>query len=150
MRGVRRRIGLASAVGAALVAVTVMGGCATYHQSPGRPIEERPRPPQPPAEPPAVANTAPATDSAAPAPPPSMTPSGEENVRTLVARDTSAVAKVLARCSGKSLLAEQESTDDATLQLLAQTRAALARGDLAHARSLARNARQLVTSLDCQ
>jgi type V secretory pathway adhesin AidA len=135
-------------VGAALVALTVLGGCATYHQSPGRPIEERPRPPQPPAEPPAAANTTP--DSAAPAPPPSMTPSGEENVRTLVARDTTAVAKVLARCNGKTLMAEQESTYDATLQLLAQTRAALARGDLAHARSLARNARQLVTSLDCQ
>ena len=147
MRSDRRRIGLAAAT-FALVAMTMLGGCATYHPSPGRPIEERPRPPQPPAEPPAVANSTPASDSA-PAPP-QMTPSGEENLRTLVARDTSAVAKVLAHCSGKSLMPEQESTYDATLQLLAQTRAALARGDLAHARSLARNARQLVTSLDCQ
>ncbi len=148
MRPDRRRIGRVTAWSAVLVAMAVLGGCAVYHPQPGRPIEERPRPPQPPAEPPAVTNSTPASDSA-PTAPPQMTPSGEENVRTLVARDTTAVAKALARCNGKSLLPEQESTYDATLQLMAQTRAALARGDLAHARSLARNARQLVTSLDC-
>ena len=147
----RRRIGLVCACALALAAPAALGGCAAHREPPGRPIEERPRPPQPPAEPPIAQNPPAApTDSAPPPPPAQMTPSGEESVRALVARDTTAVSKALARCTEKNLNPEQESTYGATLDLLAQVRAALARGDIARARSIARNARQLATSLDCQ
>jgi len=81
--------------------------------------------------------------------PHSATPSGEDQLRALAARDTLAATKALARCAGKTLMAEQESTVDAAMKLLTDTRQALARGDVARARSLARNARQLTTSLDC-
>jgi len=150
MRRNRRRIGVVQACALALAALTALGGCAAHREPPGRPIEERPRPPQPPAEPPIAQNPPAAPSDSAPPPPPQMTPSGEESVRALVARDTTAVSKALARCSEKNLNPEQESTYGATLDLLAQVRAALARGDFARARSIARNARQLATSLDCQ
>ncbi len=125
--------------------VGALMGCAGHREPVGVPIEERARPPQPPAEP------APApADTMAPVPPPRpMTPSGEESLRGIVVRDTSAVSRALKRCAGKNLLPEQESTFIATQKLLDQTREALQRGDVAHARSLARNARQLVSSLDC-
>lgn len=128
----------------ALPLAAAIQGCAAHQVRPGRPIEEIPRPPQPPAEPPAAADTVP------PVPPPlTMTPSGEGSMRSLVLRDTVAVSKALKRCAGKHMLPEMESTYDATAKLLAQTREALLSGDVARARSLARNARQLVTSLDC-
>jgi hypothetical protein len=77
------------------------------------------------------------------------TPSGEESLRSLAVRDTLAASKALAHCTGKNLSPEQESTYDATMNLLSATREALLRGDVTRARSLARNARQLVTSLEC-
>jgi hypothetical protein len=127
----------------ALPLAAALAGCAAHHEQPGRPIEEIPRP-APPVTTPASADTVP------PIPPPRpMTPSGEESMRALVLRDTSAVSKALKHCAGKALLPEMESTYGATAKLLAQTREALARGDVARARSLARNARQLVTSLEC-
>ena len=120
-------------------------GCAVHHVQAGRPIEEIPRPPQPAAQPRAAA-----ADTVPPVPPPrTMTPSGEGSMRGIVLRDTVAVSKALKRCTGKTMLPEMESTYDATAKLLAQAREALLRGDVARARSLARNARQLVTSLDC-
>lgn len=121
-----------------------LASCAIHREPAGVPIDQRPRPPQPPAAPPATA------DTLAPVPPPRpMTPSGEVSMRGIVVRDTAAVSKALKRCGGKNLLPEQESTFIATQKLLDQTREALARGDVARARSLARNARQLVSSLDC-
>jgi len=130
-----------------LVAVTVLAlsGCAAHREAPGVPIDQRARPAQPAPEP-----THAPTDTVVPVPPPRpMTPSGEESMRSIVVRDTVAVSKALKRCDGKSMLPEMESTFIATQKLLAQTREALVRGDVARARSLARNARQLVGSLDC-
>ena len=128
----------------ALPLAAALAGCAAHHVQPGRPIESIPRPAQPVTPSPAAADTVP------PVPPPrQMTPSGEGSMRTIVLRDTAAVSKALKHCAGKTLLPEMESTYDATAKLLAQTREALLRGDVARARSLARNARQLVTSLDC-
>lgn len=122
--------------------VATLAGCAARHEAPGVPIDQRARPPQPAA--------APAAADTVPVPPPrAMTPSGEENTRGIVVRDTAVVSKALKHCAGRTLLPEMESTYGATASLLAQTREALARGDLARARSLARNARQLATSLDC-
>ena len=140
----RRRSGLRALVRLALLA-GVLTGCAAHHTSPGVPIDQRPTPPQP-AHP---SEQAVPPDSIPVPPPRTMTPSGEENVRALAVRDTVAVSKALKRCAGKSLLPEQESTYDATAKLLADTRTALLRGDVTRARSLARNARQLVSSLDC-
>jgi hypothetical protein len=135
----------APALVCALPLVGLLTGCAGHREPVGVPIDERARPPQPHVEPaPASADTVP------PVPPPRpMTPSGEESMRGIVVRDTSAVSRALKRCAGKTLLPEQESTFIATQKLLAQTREALQRGDVARARSLARNARQLVSSLDC-
>jgi hypothetical protein len=128
----------------ALSLTATLAGCAAHREPPGVPIEERPRPPQPPAQP------TPAPPESIPVPPPrQMTPSGEENVRALAVRDTAIVSKALKRCAGKTMLPEMESTYGATAKLLDQARDALLRGDVTRARSLARNARQLVTSLDC-
>lgn len=134
----RALIGLAILAGA-------LAGCAAHHPAPGVPIEQRPTPPQP-----AHLPEQPVPSDSIPVPPPrTITPSGEENVRALAVRDTVAVSKALKRCGGKTLLPEQESTYDATVQLLSEARDALLRGDVTRARSLARNARQLVSSLDC-
>lgn len=131
---------LAFALVCTLPLVGTLAGCAGHREPPGVPIDQRARPPQPPAS----------ADTVPPVPPPRpMTPSGEESMRGIVVRDTAAVSKALMRCAGKTLLPEMESTFIATQKLLAQTREALQRGDVARARSLARNARQLVTSLDC-
>lgn len=66
-----------------------------------------------------------------------------------MASDTLAATAALRRCARHQLLPEQESTIDATLRLLEQTRAALGQGDHARAASLAREARQLAASLGC-
>ena len=127
-----------------LLAVALAGCSATHRESPGKPIDQRPTPPQP------AQTEQPVPRDSIPVPPPrTMTPSGEDNVRALAVRDTVAVSKALKRCAGKNLLPEQETTYDATQKLLDDTRAALLRGDVTRARSLARNARQLVSSLDC-
>jgi len=67
-----------------------------------------------------------------------------------VVADTTAARKALDRCAGKKLLAEQESTAESTEQLLASTRRALAAGDLSRAESLARQAKQLASSIGCR
>jgi hypothetical protein len=59
------------------------------------------------------------------------------------------VKAAVARCARHRLLPEQESTIDATLRLLGEARLAIADGDMARAASLAREARQLSTSLGC-
>lgn len=139
------RLGAVALV-SALLLVGALAGCSAHREPVGVPIDERARPPQPPA---ATPPPAPA-DTLAPVPPPRpMTPSGEESLRSIAVKDTAAVSKALKRCEGQNLLPEQESTFIATQKLLAQTREALARGDVARARSLARNAKQLVSSLEC-
>ena len=149
-RALRSPLGIAAA--AVLIA---LAGCAHHQTAPGVPIEERPSPPQPgpdstSATPPGQPGQFTPPDTTTQAPPPHvMTPSAEESMRALVVRDTTTVSAALKRCAGQSMLPEQQTTWDAAMDLLAQVREALARGDLAQARSLARNAKQLVASLDC-
>ena len=50
------------------------------------------------------------------------------------------IGQRITRCARVHLLPEQESTIDSANQLLAEVRAALAQGDVAHAATLARNA----------
>lgn len=140
----RTRSGLLGPALIVLLAGALAGCAATHHESPGKPIDQRPTPPQP-----AQTEQSVPRDSIPVPPPRTMTSSGEDNVRALAVRDTVAVSKALKRCAGKNLLPEQETTYDATQKLLDDTRAALLRGDVTRARSLARNARQLVSSLDC-
>ena len=64
--------------------------------------------------------------------------------------DTLAAHAVLERCGRRRLLPDQESTVDSARQLLAAARAAAIRGETPRAESLARQARQLTSSLDCR
>ena len=134
---------------AAGVLLLVLGtGCArmtaTRREPVGVPVESRPTPPQPP-------ENAPAPDSLVPpTPPPDTTTHARAVVQSRLAADTTAAVAAARRCEGRRLFPEQESTYDSVLELLNQTRAALARGDMTRAESFARQARQLATSLNCR
>ena len=131
------------------VLLLVLGtGCArltaTGREPVGVPVESRPTPPQPP-------ENATAPDSLVPpTPPPDTTTHARAVVQSRLAADTTAAVAAARRCEGRRLFPEQESTYDSVLELLNQTRAALARGDMARAESFARQARQLATSLNCR
>jgi hypothetical protein len=110
------------------------------------------KPARPASAPPPASPAAPAPRAAVPdttpyrlAPPAPRAPS---TWRRTVA-DTLAARRALRRCEGKKLLPEQESTYEATALLLLQAREALQRKDAAEARSLARRARLLSSSLTC-
>jgi hypothetical protein len=147
----RARFAVALLAGAALAALgNVLSGCAATHtESPGVPIDQRPSPHPQAGTPQSPAPTATGTDSTPVPVPHEATPSGEESLRSLAVRDTLAASQALARCTGRNLTPEQETTYDATLKLIADARDALVRGDVTRARSVARNARQLVSSLEC-
>ena len=66
-----------------------------------------------------------------------------------IVADTTATGAAVRKCGRRTLLPDQESVMETTLSLLAQTRTAMARGELWRAESLARKARQLSASLDC-
>lgn len=126
---------LALALGVTLA--LALPGCALLRREPKAvSIDARPTP-------------APA-DSAKPIVRSVATPESRTSLRTRVVRDTTAAGARMRRCAGKKLLPEQESTWDATARLVADARVALLRGDLPRAASLARNARQLSTSLVCR
>lgn len=137
------RSGERSVLALALCCALALAGCAVLHprprpEPPHVPIESRPTPP-PPAD----------TVRAAPQPsPPAALP--RPTLLELAVADTSAAGAMLRRCAGRRLLPEQESTWDATASLLVQARAALLRGDVARGRSLARDAKQLASSLACR
>ena len=135
-------------VGAGLLVLLLGTGCAretaTRGEPIGVPIESRPTPPQP-------AEDASPTDSLVPVPaPPDTTKHAPVVVQSRLVADTTAAGVAARRCAGRRLFPEQESTYDSVLELLNQTRAALARGDVARAESYARQARQLATSLNCR
>ena len=67
-----------------------------------------------------------------------------------LAADTTAARAALKRCAGRKLLPDQEGVFDATTSALIDVRAAFASGNLARAESLARQAKQLSTSLTCR
>ena len=91
-----------------------------------------------------------AADSARAVVKPATTAPRRESLLAQTVRDTIAAGQRLRRCAGRRLLPDQESLWDSTARLLSETRAALAAGDVARARSLARDARQLSSSLICR
>src|SRR5207244_4648204 len=106
----------------------------------GVPAESRPTPPQPP-------ENAPAPDSLVPpTPPPDTTTHARAVVQSRLAADTTAAVAAARRCEGRRLFPEQESTYDSVLELLNQTRAALARGDMAPAETVGPQAPPLATA----
>jgi hypothetical protein len=121
--------------------VLALGGCAIFHsghsREPGRvSIDSRPSPL--------------AADSARAVVRPATTAPRRESLIAQTVRDTVATGQRLRRCAGRRLLPDQESLWDSTARLLSETRAALVAGDIARARSLARDARQLSSSLICR
>lgn len=78
-----------------------------------------------------------------------MTPEDRQKATARVVADTTAAGQAMRKCSGKTLLPDQESVYDTVRSLLGQTTAALASGELWRAESLARKARQLASSLSC-
>jgi len=129
-----------SLVAAVLSAALVLPGCA--HKRPPEPARVVTVEPEPARR--DTARPREAVRRAAPEPAPALSPAA------LAARDTAAASRVLRRCAGHKLLPEQENTRDATLDMIAQARTALLRGDGTRARSLARTARQLAESLSCR
>lgn len=67
-----------------------------------------------------------------------------------LAADTTAARATLNRCAGRKLLPDQEGVFEATTRALMDVRATFASGNLARAESLARQAKQLSTSLTCR
>ncbi len=67
-----------------------------------------------------------------------------------LAADTTAARAALNRCAGRKLLPDQEGVFEATTRALLDVRAARASGNLARAESLARQAKQLASSLTCR
>jgi hypothetical protein len=137
----------ARALVAAALAISLVS-CAHRPRQLGVPIEQRPTPRQP------------SASDTARAPAPSPTAGGgslgtamgaaerEQSVRRIVA-DTTAASAAVRKCAGKTLLPDQESVFETTRGYLIQARAALKRGELWEAESLARKARQLALSLEC-
>jgi hypothetical protein len=82
---------------------------------------------------------------------PVETMSPDERQRSLgrTVADTTSAGQALRKCGARALQPDQDATADAVRNLLAQTRAALASGELWRAESLARKARQLASSLNC-
>ena len=141
-RPVGRRSGrfvVAVAALAVLVGSGALEGCATTRKREPRPvpIERRPTPPP--------ASAYPRDGASQP-----LDPARRQTLLREAVRDSASAGARLRRCAGRRLLPDQESIWDAAAGLLAQPRAALLRGDVSRARSLARNARQLVTSLRCR
>ncbi len=127
-----------------LAALAGLSGCA-WHGARRTPVNIEARPT------PALADTA-RRPSAPPAPAPAAKSSPTQPVESpavLAARDTAAAGAMLRRCAGRRPLPDQENTWDAVSDLLVQVRRALLAGDDDRARSLARDARQLATSLYC-
>jgi hypothetical protein len=114
------------------VAVLVLSGCAAHRTSRARAVS-------------IDARRTPVADTTHM----SARPVTREWLLQQAVRDTVAAGARLRRCAGRKLLPEQESLWDSTARLLVEARVALERGDATRARSLARDARQLSTSLDC-
>ena len=122
---------------------TVLPDTADTRRPLGLPAKPKPRP----------ASKPPASDSAevVPVAPVEgvMTPEDRQKATARVVADTTAAGLAMRKCTGKSLLPDQESVFDTVRSLLGQTTAALASGELWRAESLARKARQLASSLSC-
>ena len=138
----------------AAVLILSLGGCARASHRAHRPvsIDARPSPPQPPPEPASRSGAhPPATAPASTLPAhPALAAVTPVPAHSRMVSDTLAAHAVLERCGRRRLLPDQESIVDSARQLLAETRAAAMRGDATRAESLARQVRQLTSSLDCR
>lgn len=136
----------------------VLGGCGV--------VAIRDRPPLPPNPPPRTrpvagrpahrpvqiaARPAPALPESARAVPRRLqyTRHARATLAQQLARDTLVASAAVHRCRG-ALMPDEESTRDAVTTMLTNAHLALRRGDLAHALSYARDARQLSTALRCR
>lgn len=130
----------------ALCLCTLATACA--HQPPKRRvgvnIESRPTP-----APPDSASLARGGTGARPRPVVMSDQTRRATISSLAA-DTTAARAALRRCAGRKLLPDQEGVFDATTKVLMDVRAMFATGNLARAESLARQAKQLSTSLTCR
>lgn len=122
--------------------VMLAAGCATAGK--GVPIEKRPTPPQPNETQSRGGETPPAR------PPAELSAEQRASRLSVVASDTMVARAAVIRCAGRKLLPDQEGVYEATVQLLIETRTAIAREDLQRAESLARRARQMSVSLTCR
>lgn len=122
------------------IAVAIVAGCGPHRGATGVPIDSRPTPPQP-----GLNDT---TVTVRTTTPPSSNGSTDP-ARAAVVADTTAARAALKRCAGRKLLAEQESSVDATTRLLMDANAALLEGDVPRAASLARQAASLARSIGC-
>ena len=137
MRHSTRRLSAAVTPACILILMGCAGGPA-HHV--GVPIDSRPTPQQPDSS---------GVVHAEPAKPPGMTSQTLHSAEAHINADTTATQAVLARCVGRKLLPDEEGIVDSANQLLADVRAAITASDLVRAQSLARQARQLTTSLHC-
>ena len=134
-------------LGAWILAVwlAAVAGCAAHSR--GVPVDARPSPAAPPG---AAGRPDAATDEKRPGQP--ATPSATDPrlaLRERVVADTTAARATASRCIRTALLPEQEASVEALRDLLRRARVALLGEDLERAESLARQARQIASSLDC-
>lgn len=117
----------------ALAACLLLAGCGPRNWKGSVPAESRPTPPQP--------------GEAAE----EVKPAAGDSVALLarIVADTTWTGKKVRRCLAQDLLPDAETTVEAALQLMRQTRGELTAGELPKAASSARRARQLAESLRC-
>jgi hypothetical protein len=123
-----------------LALILGLAGCATTR---GVPVDARPTP---------AATTPRAGTPAAARPGQPSEPSATDTrdaLRTRVVADTTAARRTATRCLRATLLPEQEASLESLRELLRRARVALLGQDLARAESLARQARQMASALDC-
>lgn len=129
-----------AALAATFLALGIATSCAPAKRRVGVPIDARPTPPAT-----AAAETTRTAGSTAP-----MTTRTVTTTRQRIASESAAARTALDRCKGRNLLPDQQGVVDSATALLAQSRQALAAGDLRSAESRARQARQLTASLRCR
>jgi hypothetical protein len=125
------------------LALLLIAGCAAPHHRAGVPIDSRPTPPVPDTTRAQTGTPQYGTED-------TWSKSTKSTVESRIEADTTAARNALTRCTGKKLLAEQEATAESTERLLADVRRALGAADLSRAESLARQAKQLASSIGCR
>ncbi len=140
VRAGRRPLRLAVAT---LLVMPLLSGCAMFGGSreAGVPIEKRPTPKQP-----AKADTVAVERIVVE---PVVKADERELLMQKVIADTTEAGAAVRRCRGRTLLPEQESTIESTLNFLREARAALELGEISRAEQSARKAKALASSLRC-
>lgn len=125
------------------VALVVLPGCAIFggSRTTGVPIDKRPTPQQPAANDTAMIERIQVE--------PVVKADERAQLMQRIVADTTEAGAAVRRCRGRKLLPDQESVIEATLNLLAEARAALRLDELSRAESNARKAKALSSSLRC-